>query len=149
MPDTALPEIAMPETAMPERVQSAFNAYPDEVQARLLLVRALILTRAGEIDGLGRIEETLKWGEPAYLTPQSGFGTTIRLGWKASAPNEFRLLFHCQTTLVDTFRTLYPLLEYEGNRAIVFNLNDELPTGLLAQCIDMALTYHQSKRAKR
>ena len=55
--------------------------------ARLMTLRALIFDVAAKTDGVGALDETLKWGEPAYLT-RSKSGSTIRLGWKASAPDE-------------------------------------------------------------
>jgi hypothetical protein len=41
---------------------------------------------------------------------------------------------------------MYPNeFKFEGNRAIVFEENDVVPTGQLSSCIEAALTYHQSK----
>lgn len=61
-------------------VERAFSAFPDEVKTGLLLLRALIFDVAARTEGVGRLEETLKWGQPAYLTPETKPGTTIRLG---------------------------------------------------------------------
>ena len=124
-------------------VESAFEAYPEEIRVRLASLRKLILevaaTRA-DIDGL---EETLKWGEPSYLT--SG-GSTVRIGWKKSRPDNYAMYFNCNTKLVDTFRELYAdSFEFEGNRAIVFHRNDTVPTSALIHCIELALRYHKIK----
>jgi hypothetical protein len=62
-------------------------------------LRELIFDVAASTDGVGEIEETLRWGEPAYLTSQSKSGTTIRIGWKSSRPAEYAVFFHCQTDL--------------------------------------------------
>jgi len=52
------------------------------------------------------------------------------------------MYFHCQTTLVDTFRTLYPSrFTFEGNRAIVFDETAAIPVRELRHCISLALTY--------
>jgi hypothetical protein len=131
---------------MDERVAATFRGYPPAPRLRLLALRKLILETAAATEGVGEIEETLKWSEPAYLTNESRSGTTIRLGWKVSSPASYRMLFHCQTDLVDTFRTLYPEFEYEGNRAIVFGLEDDPPFDALARCIAIALTYHRTRR---
>lgn len=48
-----------------EDVLRAFLALPTEIQPKLLALRELILTTAAATDGVGPIEETLKWGEPA------------------------------------------------------------------------------------
>jgi hypothetical protein len=130
-----------------ESVQYVFDSFPPRIKKQLLVLRDLILSTASTIPGVGRIEETLKWGEPAYLTNETKAGSTIRIGWKKSAPNQFAMYFNCQTNLVDTFRTIYPELKVQGNRAIVFELDDAVPRDSLAHCVEMALTYHQTKRA--
>lgn len=56
--------------------------YPDWAQKKLLFIRELILEVASEINGTPEVEETLKWGEPSYLTEQ---GSTIRMDWKKAA----------------------------------------------------------------
>jgi hypothetical protein len=62
-------------------VAAAFSIFPAGVRARLLEVRELIFETAADIKGVGPLTETLKWGEPAYLTQATGSGSTIRLGW--------------------------------------------------------------------
>ena len=52
--------------------------------------------------------ETLKWGEPAYLTEVTRSGSTIRLGWNRDATDDCAVLFNCRTTLVETFRERFP-----------------------------------------
>ena len=124
----------MAQTGDHERVQALFDAYPPKVRAKLLDLRMLILDTAGRIDGVGPITETLKWGEPAYLTEASKSGSTIRLGWKPKRPDQIAVYFNCRTTLVDDFRTLFPALSYEGNRAIVFAAAEKLPEDELSAC---------------
>jgi len=129
-------------------VAAVFDAYPPGIRSRLLRLRALIYQTAAEIEGVGELEETLKWGEPAYLTAKSGSGTTIRIHRRKACADQYALYVHCQTNLIDTFRSRFPdILQFEGNRAIVFLLQDELPIEPLRACIAMALTYHQKKRA--
>ena len=53
---------------------------------------------------------------------------------------------NCQTTLIDSFRSMYPReFKFEGNRAIVFEESDVVPAGQLSSCIEVALTYHRDK----
>ena len=52
-------------------VAFVFEAYPKEVQLKLLAIRQLIFDTAAETDGVGSLEETLKWGQPSYLTSES------------------------------------------------------------------------------
>ena len=127
-------------------VAQAFDAYPPTMRRKLLRLRSLILETAAVTDGVGAVEETLKWGEPAYLTSQTKSGSTIRLGWKKSKPSQYAIYFNCSTNLVETFRTLFPVkLHFEGNRAIVFDEDAKLPARELSFCIAAALTYHQRK----
>jgi hypothetical protein len=127
-------------------VARTFASYPPPLRRKLLALRALILDTAAATPGVGAIEETLKWGEPAYLTSASKSGSTIRLGPVKSSPSHYALYFNCNTTLVDTFRTLFPqALRYDGNRAIVLDSADALPRDALAFCIQAALTYHRKK----
>jgi Domain of unknown function (DU1801) len=129
-------------------VAAVFNGYPPKALTTLMALRKLIFATAAD-KGVGELEETLKWGEPAYVT-KSGSGSTVRLGWKAARPNEVAIYFHCQTSLVETFRTLFPTeLRYEGNRAIVFDQDAKVPTEVLGFCIAAALTYHRDKMARK
>lgn len=132
-----------------DQIDSALKAYPAGIRKRILALRKLILSTAASIESVGTIEETLKWGEPAYLTTESKSGSTIRLGWKASSPKQYAMYLNCRTTLVDTYRTLYPELKYDGNRAVLFDTDDDLPTDSVTHCIEMALTYHLAKRSSK
>lgn len=130
-------------------VADVLKAYPSAVRPKLLALRKLIYETAESTEGVGPLTETLKWGEPAYLTEESKSGTTIRIAWKAKAPDQVAMYFHCQTKLVDTFRSLFPdELSFEGNRAIVFGQSDAVPAEPLAHCIAMALTYHRNKTSR-
>lgn len=126
-------------------VAHSFEAFPPGVRKKLLRLRELIFKVAAATPGVGELEETLKWGEPAYLTSQSKSGSTVRIGWKKSKPSQYAVYFNCQTTLVDSFRTLFPDdFSFEGNRALVFDETDAVPTDALAHCIGAALTYHRT-----
>ena len=125
------------------RVKEVYDAYPQQALTQLRYLRSLILDVASEIDGLENLEETLKWGEPSYLTKH---GSTIRMDWKAKSPEQVALYFQCSTNLVATFKTLYgTTFTYEGNRALVFRLSDTIPEDEVKQCISMALRYHKLK----
>jgi hypothetical protein len=130
-------------------VAKAFDAFPPKIRRKLLALRELIFTTAAATEGVGKLEETLKWGEPAYVTAESKSGSTVRIGWKKAKPTQYAIYFHCQTNLVESFRALFSAeLKFEGNRAIVFNENDTLPRDALAYCIAAALTYHLKKPGK-
>jgi len=130
-------------------VEAVFNTFDKEVRQKLLGLRQLIFATAAETKGVGSLEETLKWGQPSYLTRAPKSGSTIRIGVIKSVSDQYAMFFHCQTTLVETFREIYPhVLAYEGNRAIVFNVNKKVSEKTLQHCIALALTYHLNKTRK-
>src|SRR5271154_4646079 len=132
--------------AMPVEVAAAFREFPTPVRMLLERVRTLILTVARETEVVGPLTETLKWGEPAYLTEATGSGSTIRLGRSRSPERECAVLFHCRTTLVDDFRERFPgVFAYEKNRAILLDARDPVPESPLSTCLGMALTYHRRR----
>ena len=131
---------------MPGPVAEAFAAFPPGPRRKLKVLRELIYRTAAALEGVGTLEETLKWGEPAYLTAESRSGSTIRLGYKEAHPEKYFLLFHCQTNLIDSFRDFHSdELVFEGNRAIVFRVDQPLPVDAVTHCIASALTYHLRK----
>jgi hypothetical protein len=128
-------------------VKAVFDAYPIRLRPRLLRLRQLILDTAAETEGVGEIIETLKWSQPAYLTEKPRSGSTIRIDALKGRADGYAMFFHCQTSLVATFRELYPdSFAFQGNRALVFSLAEEVPGAALGHCIALALTYHVRPR---
>jgi hypothetical protein len=126
-------------------VRAKFEAYPPVPRKRLLALRELIFRVATDTPGVGEVDESLKWGEPSYTTRDKA-GSPFRMDWKARAPDEFAMYFHCQTDLVEMFRTMFPNdFRFEGNRALVLALDNKVPTDELVVCISAALTYHRNK----
>ncbi|CAZ97635.1 DUF1801 domain-containing protein [Zobellia galactanivorans] len=125
-------------------VAAVFDAYPSSVRPQMLALRQLVIDTAKGIEGITHLEETLKWGEPSYLT---SIGSTLRMDWKAKSPDQYALYFKCTSRLVETFKAIFnESLDYEGKRALVFKLDAELPTEILTHCITAALTYHKVKK---
>lgn len=109
-----------------------------------MAVRDLVFRVAEDCEA-GVLTETLKWGQPSYLTEVSKSGTTIRLGLAGKHPAVF---FNCQTTLVEGFRSDFPdAFEYVGNRALILSDSDD--DGALGLCLARALTYHRDKRRRK
>ena len=127
-------------------VDAVFDAYPKPIKAGLLALRRLIFDTAKGTRGVGSLQETLKWGQPSYLTAETKSGSTIRIDRVKSAANQYAVFFHCQTDLVETFRELYPELSYDGNRSILLNAEDDVPETALRHCVALALTYHLNRR---
>jgi hypothetical protein len=125
-----------------DQVKRVFEVIPANVRVQMLELRGLIFSVANGSRAIGRLEETLKWAEPAYITSETKSGSLVRLSWKPKEPECIRVLFHCQTNLVETFRTLFSDdLVFEGNRAIVLHVGEPIPTSNLRFCIEAALTY--------
>ena len=127
-------------------IDAVFDAYPRPVQAKLLALRRLIFDTAKTTNGVGVLEEALKWGQPSYLTTESKSGSTVRIDQLKTEAGGYAVYFHCQTDLVETFRELYPDLRYGGNRSILLDAGERLPEQALRHCIALALTYHARKR---
>ena len=124
-------------------VELIFNNYPDFVRDKMLKLRELVLEVADETNAVNELEETLKWGEPSYLTK---IGSTVRMDWKSKSPNQYAVYFQCTSRLVETFKMIFKnTFDYQGKRAIVFQLDDEVPINELKYCFKAALTYHKVK----
>lgn len=131
---------------MPADVAAAFDAFPPVIGRRLRDIRGLIFRTAALTDGVGPLTETLKWGEPAYLTEASSSGTTIRLGWLRPSETHCAVLFNCKTTLVETFRERFPdAFTYQKNRALLLLAAKPVPETELSICLGMALTYKKRR----
>lgn len=127
-------------------VKAVFDAYPAKLRAPLLKLREMILATAAATEGVGKLTETLKWGEPAYLPIRPKTGTTIRINALKGTTDRYALFVNCQTTLVATFRELYgDAFEFEGERAVILNARKSFPDKALKHCIALALTYHLRK----
>jgi len=125
------------------KVEVVFNNYPKNVQNKIAHIRNLILEVAQETISIDELEETLKWGEPSYITKK---GSTLRIAWKKKTPDQYGMYFQCTSKLVASFKVAYKsVFTFEGTRAIIFKLNEEIPQIELKRCIATALTYHTKK----
>lgn len=136
-------------TSTNPEVTAVFDAYPRGLRLKLMELRQLIFDVAAETEGVGKLEEALKWGQPSYLTSQSKSGSTIRIDQVKSEPGKYAMYFICHTDLVATFRQMYDdLFTFEEKRAIIFDAGDDIPEAELAHCIALALTYHLNKKRR-
>ena len=130
-------------------IAAVFAKFTKPVRGRLIDIRHMIFDVASTTTGVGQIEGALRWGQPSYLTSQSGSGSTIRLGTLRGHEDSSVLFFHCQSGLADEFRQIYgSRLLIEGNRSLVFRNDAPLPEPELRHCIGLALTYHRRKRSR-
>ena len=124
------------------RVAQTYGSYPDNMRDKLLLLRQLVVETARDT-GINDLEETLKWGEPSYISAK---GSTIRVTWRKSLPDKYGIYFNCKTQIIENFKELFSdVFTFEGNRAILFGLDDALPLEQLKHCIELSLRYHSIK----
>jgi hypothetical protein len=120
-------------------VAQAFDDMPDDTRAHLYALRTLIFDTAATLP-VGRIEESLKWGQPSYTTPDTKAATPIRLGIAKSG--DIAVLTHCQATVMSDFRALAPPdMRFDGNRALHLSPDAPLPLEEITPLIRAALTY--------
>ncbi|MCG8478061.1 MAG: DUF1801 domain-containing protein [Spirochaetales bacterium] len=131
-------------------VAEVFAAYPDQIGVTLLYLREVLFDVASGIPETGGLKETLKWGEPSYLPQRPRVGTTVRIGRPGASQRRYGLYVHCRTTLIPTLRDRHAdLFVYDGNRGVLFDVDDEVPWSGVRQLVAAALTYHLSKRVRR
>ena len=127
------------------KIKNIFDSFDPNVRKIILQIRDLIFTIGAEIDTVGEVTESLKWGEPSYAPLKQRVGSPIRLN-QLKDKNKFALYFNCQSNLIPTFKQLYPsTFNFEGNRSIVFDINNKVPIKELEHCLSIALTYHINK----
>lgn len=125
------------------KVEEVFANYPDFIRDKMQRLRKLVIETAEELSNISQLEETLKWGEPSFLIKD---GSTLRMDWKDKTPNQYALYFKCTSRLVETFKSVYEnKFKFEGNRAINFSLNQEIPVDDLKECIKASLIYYKVK----
>jgi len=131
-----------------QAVAEVFASYPESVRPSLLELRQLVFETADATTGVGPIEETLKWGQPSYLTAETRSGSTIRIApTGAESADEYAMYFICSTSLVDSFESLFgDAFTYERNRALLFRVGSAIAEAELRECVRMALTYHKPSR---
>jgi len=127
-------------------VAAVFETYPRGLRHRLMALRKLIFEVAAATEGVGKLTETLKWGQPSYLTLETRSGSTVRID-RVRKADGYAIYFHCRSGLIDRFREAYPdMFRCEGKRALLFEERERLPLRALRHCIGLALTHH--RRAK-
>ncbi len=121
-------------------------SYPERVRPKMQYLRELVIETAEEMPNIKELDETLKWGEPSFV---SKIGSTLRMDWKEKMPNQYQLYFNCSSRLIETFKLVFgELFEYEKNRAIIFKIDEEIPVVALKECIATTLMYHKVKNSE-
>ncbi len=127
----------------PRNAKTVVETYPRWAQDAHAELRKLLREQAEKADA-GPLTETLKWGQPAYLTDDTNAGATVRIAWSEKRPDVIQVLVPCQTSLVEEWRQKFgDAFEFDGNRAIHLARGATIPQDLMAQCFTDALTYRR------
>jgi hypothetical protein len=122
---------------------STLAPWPAPVRDQFNDMRALILKAAQEAD-VGPLDESLKWGQPAWRPRRARQGSTLRLNWQDSAPQTLALYVDCKTTISAIMRDIYPTeFIYETNRALRVTIGAPLPTQAIDHLARLTFTYHR------
>ena len=126
--------------ALPKEVTKAFEAMPLGIADVLREARLDILRAAKTTEGVGPLIETLKWGEPAYLTEAPKTGTTLRL---SQIRGRAAVMVPCSTTIIEDARAIFgDLAELSGKRGLILGGDRQV----FDYIVDAALSYHIRKR---
>jgi hypothetical protein len=131
----------------PPLVAAVLASYPAAVQPGLQRLRQMIFDQAAGLPQIGPLTEALRWGQPAYLTLATGAGSPLRIG--VPKAGGFALYAQCQTTLIaDLAAMAGTALRYEGNRAVLFDVVEDILADPVCMMIRRALTWHLAARRK-
>lgn len=126
-----------------DAVAHAFDTFPTPARKRLLELREIIGEVASNEADCSPLSETLKWGQPSYLSP---VGSTVRLGTMSAHPEYVAVFFTCSTRLVTTFKMVFNgAFIFEANRAILIPIKGDYPKQELEGCLVAALRYQKVK----
>ena len=125
---------------MSATVRAVFDSWPQPARGGLEHLRHLILTQATQLPEIGRVTEELRWGQPAYLTPETRAACSPRIGM---AKADIALFVHCRTNLIETFAAGPGAgMRFQGTRGVLLRSTSEIDESALRFLIRSALTYH-------
>jgi hypothetical protein len=123
---------------IPNDVAEQFQRLDEPARKKLLTWRDLAFEVASADPRIGDLTETLKWGQPSYLTEATKSGGTLRLG--ITGEGRSTLFVTCSSNLADQIRERYgDELDIEGNRAII--PREETSDDILRHVMAMVFTY--------
>lgn len=126
-------------------IQSVIARWPDAAQRHLLAARARFLDVCAAADA-GPLDESLKWGQPAWSPRTPRTGSTLRLNWSPQRPDALAAFVDCKTDLASEMSTRFPdQFHNDGRRSLVFELQTPLPSTAIDQLAYLTFTYHARK----
>ncbi|MEM7520466.1 MAG: hypothetical protein AAF307_05460 [Pseudomonadota bacterium] len=130
----------------PDTVLTRLRSWPDAARAAFQTCRAIFHAVADEAK-LGALEESLKWGQPAWRPKRPRTGATLRMSWDPATPEHLLLFVDCKTDLAARMQHLYPDLPVnDGRRQMAVSLEQALPSQALRHLAEMTFAYHLDRR---
>ncbi|WP_299741914.1 hypothetical protein [uncultured Tateyamaria sp.] len=122
------------------------ETWPDKAQTHFLRLRSIVHDVATSAD-IGPLDESLKWGQPAWRPKRARVGSTLRVDWSPTTPNRLMAFVDCKTDLAAQMDNRFPQqFHNDGRRALGFDLDAPLNEDALWHLAHITLTYHRSKR---
>lgn len=123
------------------KVKAAYDAFGQKQRVIALILRELVFEVAMDTPQAGEVEETLKWGQPSFITPKTKSGSTLRIGVTKSG--DTGLYAHCGTSIISDYAATFPGDDrIDGNRGVLFSTADDIAKDRLRHLIRHGLTYH-------
>jgi hypothetical protein len=130
---------------MPPLILHRIARWPDTAQNHLVAIRRIAHDVADAAE-TGPLEESLKWGQPAWRPHNSRTGSTLRLNWSPAAPDRLMAFVDCKTDLAAQMSTRFPgRFHNDCRRALAFDLVEPLPEDAIWQLALLTFTYHRTK----
>ena len=130
----------------PAPLLSAMTAWSEPARHALWACRGIFHETAERAE-IGPLDESLKWGQPAWRPRAPRTGSTLRMGWMAGRPRQLLFFVDCKTDLAARMSDIYPDLgENDGRRQIALPLDASLPEQPIAHLAQMTFCYHLSRR---
>ena len=134
-------------TKLPPYIMAYTATWPTQAQAHFADLRHLVHEVAAAID-VGPLDESLKWGQPAWRPRRARTGSTLRVDWSPATPDRLLAFVDCKTDIAAQMDLRFPgQFGNDGRRAMGFDLEGALPRDALWQLAHMTLAYHRNKRA--
>lgn len=130
----------------PSQILDRTATWPENAQSCFAQLRGIIHDVATQAD-IGPLDESLKWGQPAWRPKRARTGSTLRVDWSPETPNRLLAFVDCKTDLAAQMDHRFPKqFHNDGRRALAFDLDTPLDENAVWHLAHITLTYHRSKR---
>ncbi|MEX0312474.1 MAG: hypothetical protein AB3N17_19780 [Tateyamaria sp.] len=130
----------------PSPILARTEGWPAAAQGHFARMRTLVYEVAAAAD-VGPLDESLKWGQPAWRPQRPRVGSTLRVDWSPATPDRLMSFVDCKTDLAAQMETRFPgQFHNDGRRALGFDLHRPLDDDAVWQLAHLTLTYHRAKR---